>query len=223
VTVPSAGGETDLSKKKRAAALEVALGRAYPEARCSLDYQNPFQLWVATVLSAQCTDSRVNLITPALFRRCPDALSLSTLSQEEVEALIRPTGFFRNKAKSLRQGAALLLTEFSGQVPDTMESLLRIPGVARKTANVLLGNAFGKAEGFVVDTHVLRLALRLGLTARRDPVRIERDLMTLFPRERWTSLSHRLIQHGRQVCKARRPACERCPLTALCPRVGLES
>jgi len=214
-------GEDRSQRRKRATALCAALARAYPEARCSLDYRNPFELWAATVLSAQCTDARVNQVTPALFRRCPDAEAMAALPQEEMEALIRPTGFFRNKARSLRAGAALLVAEFGGQVPDAMEALLRIPGVARKTANVVLGNAFGKAEGFVVDTHVRRVTFRLGLTEHGDPVRIEQDLMALFPRRRWTELSHRFIHHGRQVCRARAPACDRCPVSVLCPRIGL--
>lgn len=179
---------------------------------------------VATILSAQCTDERVNQVTPALFRRYPDAAALATADPAELEAAIRSTGFFRNKAKSLRGMARLVCDEFGGAVPDTMESLLRLPGVARKTANCVLGTWYGKNEGVVVDTHVGRLAERLALAPRarssKDAERIEQDLMELFPRESWTWLAHALIAHGRQVCTARQPKCTACPLAADCPSVA---
>lgn len=206
---------------KRASALLDALERAYPEARCSLHFKNPYELWAATVLSAQCTDARVNQVTPALFERCPTPADLAQLPQEELQGLVRPTGFFRNKAKSLKAGAQLLMERFGGQVPQTLEELLQVPGVARKTANVVLSNGFGKAEGIAVDTHVRRVAGRLGFTGHRDPVRIERDLMALFPQPRWPQVTHLLIHHGRAVCQARKPRCETCPVAKRCPKVGV--
>lgn len=205
----------------RAREIYGALQRAYPEAQCSLGHENPYQLWVATVLSAQCTDKRVNLVTPALFRRCPDAHALAEVPEEELQALIHSTGFFRNKAKNLKTGASLLVERHGGRVPDTMEGLLEIPGVARKTANVLLGSAFGKNEGVVVDTHVGRLSRRMGLSQEKDPVSIERDLMRLFPKEAWALLSHLLIAHGRAVCAARKPRCGECILSKSCPKRGV--
>lgn len=208
-------------ERRAAAALLDALERAYPAAGCSLHHRNPFELWAATVLSAQCTDERVNQVTPALFSRCPDPEALAAIPEEELQALVRSTGFFRNKAKSLKAGARLLAERFGGEVPHTMEELLLLPGVARKTANVVLGNAFGRAEGIAVDTHVRRLAHRIGWSDHLDPVRVERDLMALFPRPRWTQVSHLLIHHGRALCRARRPACERCPIARTCARRGV--
>ncbi len=205
----------------KAAAIARALGRQYPEASCSLDFKDAFQLLVATVLSAQCTDERVNQVTPQLFKRCPTPAALARLPQAELEGIIRSTGFYRNKAKSLLGAATMLTEEFGGKVPDRMEDLLRLPGVARKTANVVLGNAFGKTEGFVVDTHVRRLAGRIGLTASDAPEQIEQDLMAQFPRDEWTPLGHRLIHHGRWVCTARKPACQECVLNEVCPKIGI--
>ncbi len=189
----------------------------YPEARCSLEHVDPYQLLVATILSAQCTDERVNLVTPALFRRYPDAESLAEGRPEEVEELIRSTGFFRNKTKSLLGMAGAVVERHGGRVPETMEELTSLPGVGRKTANVVLGNAFHQSVGVVVDTHVRRLSQRLDLTASDDPEVIEQDLMKVVPQEDWTDVSHLLIYHGRAVCKAQKPRCGDCVLSDLCP------
>lgn len=193
------------------------LKAAYPEARCALEHTDPFQLLVATILSAQCTDARVNQVTPGLFARFPDARAMSGANQEELETIVRSTGFYRNKAKSIRGASARLVEAFAGRVPRTMEELLTLPGVARKTANVVLGTGYGLAEGVVVDTHVERLSRRLGLSKGRNPEEVERDLMRLVPREEWILLSHLLIFHGRRTCDARRPRCEACPVADLCP------
>lgn len=193
------------------------LARRYPDAHCALDHRNAFELLVATILSAQCTDKRVNMVTPALFARWPDAAALSTANPEELEEAIKSTGFFRSKTKSLLGMANALVERESGKVPDDMEKLVKLPGVGRKTANVVLGNAFDRNEGVVVDTHVGRVSQRLALTRNEDPVKIEQDLMQLFPRERWTMLSHLMIEHGRQICDARKPKCEECPLSDMCP------
>jgi endonuclease III len=189
----------------------------YPDAHCALDFTNAFELLCATILSAQCTDKRVNLVTPALFARYPDAAALAAAKQDDVEELIRSTGFYRSKAKSLIGMAQSLVERHGGQVPADMESLVVLPGVGRKTANVILGNAFGRNDGIVVDTHVTRLSNRLGLTAESDAVKIEQALIPLFPNERWTMLSHLLIEHGRQVCDARKPRCGDCLLADVCP------
>lgn len=189
----------------------------YPDAHCALDFRNPYQLLVATILSAQCTDVRVNMVTPALFAKYPNAEALSGADRETLEEMIKSTGFFRSKAKSLLGMAQALVERYKGQVPQTMEELTALPGVGRKTANVVLGNAFDVNDGIVVDTHVARLSKRLGLTKETDPVKIERALMPLFPRDRWTMLSHLLIEHGRRVCEARRPKCEQCVLNDICP------
>lgn len=204
-----------------AAAIGAALAAAYPDAGCELDFANPFELLVATILSAQCTDARVNTVTPALFARFPDARALGAAAPEELEALIRSTGFFHNKAKSLLGMARAVVERHGGEVPAAMDALTSLPGVGRKTANVVLGTAFGVATGVVVDTHVARLARRLGLTVEDEPEKIERDLMGLFPASGWVALGHRLILHGRRVCHARTPACDGCPLAPLCPRVGV--
>lgn len=193
------------------------LKREYPDAHCELDYRTPFELLVATILSAQCTDARVNLVTPALFARYPTPAALAAARQEDVEALIRSTGFFRNKARSLIGMAQGLGAVHRGTVPSTMAELQVLPGVGRKTANVILGNAYGKNEGITVDTHVARLATLLGLTRQTTPEKIEQDLMALVPRKDWTLLSHLLIWHGRRVCIARRPRCEVCVLNRICP------
>ena len=190
---------------------------AYPDAHCALDFRNPYELLVATILSAQCTDKRVNMVTPSLFKKYPNARALAKAKPDDVEALIKSTGFFRNKAKNLIGMAGAVVDRHGGEIPATMEELIRLPGVGRKTANVLLGNAFDRNEGIVVDTHVTRLAGRLGLTAETDAVKIELALMPLFPRERWTILSHLLIEHGRQVCDARKPKCADCVLNDICP------
>jgi endonuclease-3 len=193
------------------------LAEHYPDAHCALDFTSPFQLVIATILSAQCTDKRVNMVTPALFKRYPTPAALAAANPEELEDLIKSTGFFRNKTKSLLGMAAAVAEQHGGHVPDTMDALVTLPGVGRKTANVVLGNAFDKNEGVVVDTHVSRVTQRLGLTKHTDPVKIEQDLIGLFPRDRWTMLSHLLIEHGRTICDARRPKCEECFLNDLCP------
>ena len=202
------------------AAKIVALLKAeYPDAHCELDFRTPYELIVATILSAQCTDVRVNMVTPTLFARYPTAKALSEANPADVEDLVRSTGFFRNKTKSLIGMASALVADHGGQVPDQMEALRVLPGVGRKTANVVLGNAFGKNEGITVDTHVTRLSNLLGLTKETDPIKIEQDLMTLVDRQDWTLVSHLLIWHGRRVCIARRPRCGRCVLAKLCPSV----
>jgi endonuclease-3 len=206
-----------VTPSERAAEILRRLEAEYPDARCALEHQAPLELLVATILSAQCTDARVNQVTPALFSRCPTAADYAAIPAAELERLIQSTGFFRNKAKSLIGLGRALVERHGGEVPDTMEELVALPGVGRKTANVVLGNAFGKNEGIVVDTHVARLSRRLGLTRQEDPVRIERDLMPLFPRPAWALLAHLLIFHGRRVCKAPRPRCADCRLADLCP------
>ena len=193
------------------------LAKLYPNAKCELDFQSPFQLVAATILSAQCTDKRVNMVTPTLFNRYPTAREMASAPQLEMEDIIKSTGFFRAKSKSLIGMAQSLEEHFGGKVPDQMHELIELPGVGRKTANVVLGNAFGKNEGVVVDTHVARLSKRLGFTRHDDPVKIEDDLIPLFPRSSWTMLSHLLIWHGRQICVARTPRCESCPLSDICP------
>jgi len=200
-------------------ALEVfsRLKRAYPDARTELDYETPLQLAIATILSAQCTDKRVNMVTPLLFQTFPTAASLADAPPEKLEEIIKSTGFFRNKTKSLIGLGKALVERHNGEIPDSMEELVKLPGIGRKTANVILGNAFKKNEGIVVDTHVARLSHRLGLTKEMDPVKIEQDLMPLFPRKDWALLSHLLIFHGRRVCEARRPKCEICVLNDICP------
>lgn len=213
--------ETAAARRARAQRILDALHRAYPAADCALRHRSAYELLVATILSAQCTDERVNQVTPGLFARYPNAAALARADEGELQSQIRSTGFFRNKSKSLLGMARRVCEQFAGQIPDTMDALLTLPGVARKTANCVLGTWFGKNEGIVVDTHVGRLAQRLGLltTARneKDAVRIEKDLMALFPRESWTYLSHALIHHGRQICQARKPRCEVCPLRTDCP------
>ena len=194
-----------------------ALGQEYADANCALHHQSPYELLVATVLSAQCTDVRVNMVTPALFQRFPDAEALAGAAQKELQEIIKSTGFYRNKAKNLIGAAGKLTQEFEGIVPQSMTDLLKLPGVARKTANVVLGTAYGIPSGVVVDTHVSRLSGRLGLTEERDPKKIETDLMEIVPEDEWIDFSHRLIQHGRRVCVARKPRCGDCFLADLCP------
>lgn len=192
------------------------LEKAYPDAQCALRHTNPFQLLVATILSAQCTDERVNLVTPGLFRKYPTPADFAALRPEVLEAEIRSTGFFRNKTKSILGASRKIVQEFGGKVPDTMEELLTLPGVARKTANVVLGTAFGKATGIVVDTHVHRIAQRLDLSKEKTPEKIERDLMRVIPQSKWIDLGHQLIFHGRRCCTARKPNCGACPVEDLC-------
>ncbi len=192
------------------------LKREYPVARIALRFVNPYELMVSVVLSAQCTDVRVNKVTPALFKKYPDIKSMADAKLEDLEDLIRSTGFFRNKAKNLKNACKMIMERFDGKVPDTMEELLELPGIARKSANIILYVAYGIVSGIPVDTHVKRLSNRLGFTKETNPVKIERDLMALFPREEWGDLSYRLIDHGRKTCKARRPACDNCPLYDYC-------
>jgi endonuclease-3 len=200
----------------RIAAILKALDEAYPEAECALTHRSPWELLVATILSAQCTDVRVNMVTPELFRRFPNPEAMAAASLGEIEEIIRTTGFYRNKAKSIQGAARKIIADFGGQVPQTLAELITIPGAARKTANVVLGVSFGKAEGVVVDTHVFRIARRLQLAKAETPEKVEQELMRVLPRNRWISFSHQIIHHGRQVCEARKPKCERCNLEQLC-------
>jgi endonuclease III len=209
--------ESKADRKKRAAKAFALLRRRHPDAKCALDYESPLQLLVATILAAQCTDVRVNLTTPSLFKKYPTAEAMAEAPRDELQEKIRSCGFYRNKARSIRGACAKILSDFGGRVPDTMEALLSLPGVARKTANVVLGTGYGKNEGVVVDTHVLRVAPRLGLTREHTPEKIEQDLMSLFPREDWTLLGHVLTFHGRRICTARKPDCPGCPVNKLCP------
>lgn len=206
-----------MKRSERVAALIDALRSTYPQAHCELDFTNPLELLVATILSAQCTDRRVNEVTKQLFQRCKTAADYASIPEAELEGLIKSTGFFRSKAKSIRTAAADLVELHGGEVPRDMDHLTALRGVGRKTANVVLGNAFGINEGVVVDTHVSRLSQRLGLSAQTDPVKIEADLMNLVPRELWTDFSHWLIWHGRRRCYARKPDCAGCELAGLCP------
>jgi len=210
-----------LSLKQRSLEILVRLKRLYPEAPCTLNYETPVQLLVATILSAQCTDDRVNLVTPALFERFPDAVALGNADLEELESLVRSTGFYRNKSKNIKGACQAIVNKFNNQVPQRMELLLELPGVARKTANVVLAHAFGINMGVTVDTHVKRLSQRLGLTEHTDPTRIERDLMVLLPQPDWENWSIRLVYHGRAVCNARNPACNICELADLCPSANI--
>jgi endonuclease-3 len=211
------------AKKLRATAIAERLAGAYPAAECSLDFANPFQLLVATILSAQCTDKRVNMVTGDLFRRWPTPAALAAARPRDLEAVIRSTGFYRAKAKNILGCCQALVERHGGEVPRSLPDLVRLPGVGRKTANVVLGSAFGQAEGIVVDTHVGRITRRLGLTRQADAVRAERDLVKAVPRDHWIAFSHRLIEHGRTICPARGPRCEACPLADLCPRVGVKA
>jgi endonuclease-3 len=206
-----------MTSRERVAQLVKALPKVYPDAHCELVFRNPLELLVATILSAQCTDKRVNAVTPALFAKYRSAKDYARATPAKLEGMIRSTGFFRNKTKSIRAAAGAIVAEHAGRVPDTMEKLHALPGVGRKTANVVLGNAFGKDEGIVVDTHVMRLSHRLRLTRQTDPEKIEQELMKLVPRPHWTSWSHWLIWHGRRRCFARKPDCHHCEVFSLCP------
>ena len=209
--------ESKTRRGERVREIVRLLHAGYPDAHCALNFSTPWELLVATILSAQCTDERVNKETPALFARYPTVESMAKASQEDVEDMVRSTGFFRNKARAIREAAAAIVQDFGGSLPNSMEELLRLRGVARKTANVVLGVAFGIPSGVVVDTHIHRLSRRLGLTGEESPEKIEDDLMELIPREEWIFAGHALIWHGRRVCDARRPACARCALSELCP------
>ena len=212
--------ESSLARTRRARRVDRALAVRYPDAHCELDFASPFELLVATVLSAQTTDVLVNLTTPALFARYPDAAALAAANPEEVEEILRPTGFFRAKTKSVMGLSRELVERYHGEVPGRLKDLVTLPGVGRKTANVVLGNAFG-VPGITTDTHVMRLSLRLGYTASKDPLVVEQELGALLPRKDWTMASHRLIFHGRRTCFARRPACGACPVAAMCPSAGI--
>jgi endonuclease-3 len=212
--------ESSASRAARAKKIVRQLAKMYPDARCALDFENPLELLIATVLSAQCTDKRVNMVTPALFQRYPTAKAYATASPRHLEKMIASTGFFRNKTKSIISACRRIVNEHGGEVPGTMEELVKLPGVGRKTANVLLGNAFG-IPGLTVDTHMIRVNRRLGLTRHTDAVKIEQDLMQLIPEREWTMYSHRIIHHGRTICQARKPACESCGLAPLCPKIGV--
>ena len=212
-----------LDARRRARNVVRTMAREYPEATCSLMFDTPLQLLIATILSAQCTDERVNLVTPGLFRKYRTAADFARAKLGDLEKAIQSTGFFRNKAKNIRACCRTLVEQYEGEVPRELDQLVALPGVGRKTANVVLGTAFGLATGVVVDTHVGRLSQRMGLTRHKDPGKIEQDLMNVLPRKEWVAFSHRLIQHGRRVCMARRPQCDKCSLVDWCPRVGVGS
>jgi endonuclease-3 len=207
--------------RRRTTRIFDILKRTYPDAHCALHFSTPLELLIATILSAQCTDERVNQVTPALFARCPSASALASISQSELEKMIHSTGFYRAKARSLRSCAASLVADHEGEVPRTMEALHKLAGVGRKTANVVLGNAFHLADGIVVDTHVGRLSRRMGLTRHHDPVKVESALVRLIPKKDWTLASHLLISHGRKRCNARKPDCTHCEIKTLCPARGV--
>jgi len=217
ITFAEVRRESRRARAERAAEIVSRLAAEYPDHRIALDFQTPLQLLVATILAAQCTDQRVNAVTPELFARLPTARDLAAAPLPLLEEMVHPTGFFRNKARAVKALGQALVADHNGEVPADMDALVRLPGVGRKTANVVLGNAFGQAAGVVVDTHVTRLANRLGLTRESDPVKIEADLQQVLPRERWIDAANLLIHHGRAVCKARRPECGRCVVNALCP------
>jgi endonuclease-3 len=207
--------------KRHAALVTRRLKAAYPDAHCALNFKTPLQLLVATILSAQCTDVRVNIVTKELFKRYPDAAAFAAAKLSDLERAVQTTGFFRNKAKNIKACCTELVASHGGEVPQDLDTLVKLAGVGRKTANVVLGTAFGIPTGVVVDTHVGRLSKRLGLTTHNDPVKIERDLMALLPKREWVDFAHRMIAHGRQVCVARRPRCSKCPLADVCPRIGV--
>jgi len=209
--------------KRHAAKVVKTLAREYPDATCALDFQTPLELLIATILSAQCTDQRVNLVTKDLFRKYRTAADYARAPLAELERDIQSTGFFRNKAKSISGCCRAIEERFGGEVPKDLEVLVELPGIGRKTANVVLGTAYGIASGIVVDTHVTRISRRLGLTAQKDPAKIEQDLMQLVPKTEWVAFSHRMIHHGRRLCTARKPQCDDCPLRPFCPRIGVET
>jgi endonuclease III len=207
--------------KRHAAQIVRRLKAAYPDARCALDYKTPLQLLVATILSAQCTDTRVNIVTKGLFKKYPDAQAFAGAKLPQLERAIQSTGFFRNKAKNIKACCGELVEAHGGQIPREIDELVKLAGVGRKTANVVLGTAFGIPSGVVVDTHVARLSHRLGMTRQKDPVKIERDLMDQLPKTEWVDFAHRMIHHGRKICIARKPKCEECTLSDVCPRIGV--
>jgi endonuclease-3 len=207
--------------KQHAAQVVRRLRRAYPDATCSLEFRTPLELLVATILSAQCTDERVNQVTRSLFQKYPDAARCAQAPLAQLERDIQSTGFYRNKAKNIQNCCRLLVEKYDGEVPKDLDKLVELPGIGRKTANVVLGTAFGIPSGVVVDTHVTRLSHRLGLSGEKDPEKIEKDLMAVLPRKEWIAFSHRMIRHGRRVCAARKPLCDTCPLCEICPRIGV--
>ena len=217
--VRSLGSPADV--KRRAGQVVRALKKEYPEVHCALVHHSPFELLVATILSAQCTDARVNIVTPDLFKKFPDPAAFAAAPLPAIEKAVQSTGFYRNKAKNIKAASTAIVDEHGGEVPDTLEELVNLAGVGRKTANVVLGVAFGKATGVVVDTHVGRLSRRLGLTSNDDPVKVEADLMAIVPQKEWIDFSHRLIAHGRRVCIARKPKCDDCMMNDFCPRIGV--
>ncbi len=222
VTPPTYAGPRPASPEQ-VSAIIAELRRLYPDAKCSLNFSNPLELLVATQLSAQCTDERVNIVTVDLFKKYRSVEDYAAVSQEELEKDIKSTGFYRNKTKNIRAAAQRIISDYNGEVPRTMEEILKLPGVARKTANVVLGNAYGIVVGFVVDTHIGRLARRFGWTTSADPVKVEQDLMRIIPQQDWLDLSHMLIYHGRAICTARKPNCAQCALSTLCPSAFLVS
>jgi endonuclease III len=207
--------------KQYASKIGRILQENYPDAKCELDYQTPLQLLIATILSAQCTDDRVNLVTKSLFLKYPDVAAYANAPQKDLEREIQSTGFYHNKAKSIQSCCQSLLERYDGQVPRDIEKMIELPGIGRKTANVVLGTAFDIASGIVVDTHVTRVSQRLGLTQEKNPEKIEEDLLRQFPRKEWIAISNRMVHHGRYVCTARKPQCNTCPLGAICPRIGV--
>jgi endonuclease-3 len=213
--------ESREAKRARARRIVGALKRAYPDAKIALDFGNPLELLVATILSAQCTDERVNMVTPDLFRRWPTAAEMARAPIKSLETAIQSTGFFRNKAKNIKAASQAIMENYNGEVPREMDALVALPGVGRKTANVVLGTAYGLATGVVVDTHVTRLSRRLGLTKHTDPTKIEQDLMAIVPQEEWVDFAHGLIHHGRQICTARKPKCPACSMNKFCPKIGV--
>jgi len=213
----------DRTTKRQAAKVVAGLRAEYADVECALRHDSPFQLLIATILSAQCTDVRVNLVTPALFARYPTAADMALATTKALEGLIQSTGFFRNKAKNIKSCCEQLVAQHGGEVPRALDALVQLPGVGRKTANVVLGTAFALPTGVVVDTHVRRISRRLGLTRQQSPEKIEADLMQLLPPSEWIDYSHRMIHHGRRVCKARQPLCDQCVLSDICPRVGVEA
>ena len=211
----------DAEDRRHAAKIARRLARAYPDARCALDFQSPLELLVATILSAQCTDKRVNIVTPDLFAKYRSAADYAMADLPELEKAIQSTGFFRNKAKNIKACCQKLVEEYDGQIPKDMDALVALPGIGRKSANVILGAAYGLVFGVVVDTHVLRVSRRMGLTENKDAVKVERDLMSLLPKKEWLSFSHRVVYLGRGPCTARKPKCDDCPAVDVCPRIGV--
>lgn len=218
-----ATGKSSAKRQAQADRVVAQLRADYPDVTCALENETPFELLIATILSAQCTDARVNMVTPELFRRWPDAASMATAPINALEKVIQSTGFFRNKAKNIKAASQAIVERHDGELPRNIDAMIALPGVGRKTANVVLGTAFGMATGVVVDTHVTRLSKRLGLTDHTDATKIEKDLMQVLPQKEWVDFSHRMIHHGRQICTARKPKCPQCSMNNFCPKIGIES